>query len=197
MPVDFELKIIFVHIPKTGGSSIEHIFDLQQPSRLFSCDVLPVLQHLIPSALRTRMQPDEWISFFKFTVIRNPYDRIVSEYHWRKTHNLTTLSFEDFLHEARDVVRRQDYYNTPLNDHFIPQVDYFKDIEYDFVLKFENLSEDFLELLNKLSLPKMELPKTNCSNRTSSEYRHYFDSITKSIVEEIYGEDIQFFGYNF
>lgn len=197
MPVDFKRRFLFVHIPKTAGSSVESLFHLQRKENFFS-QVHPVLQHLTPRKLQAYLPPEVWKIFFKFTIVRNPFDRMVSEYHWNPN-NHDKQSFVEFLRRVREVVRRGQYDEDLYADHLIPQVDYFQGIEYDLVLRFEHLHSDFQLLLQRLQLDPAhyKLPHVNRSERDKRGYRQYYNEETRALVAEIYADDIAKFGYEF
>ena len=65
----------------------------------------------------------------------------------------------------------------------------------DFIGKFENLQEDFNKVCDKIGVKRERLPHRKKSIR--KPYRDYYNSNTKKIVENLYGEDIEHFGYRF
>ena len=79
MPYNDKKKIIFLHIPKTGGTTIERLFNIN----LFHSsrpDERPSLQHLTCNMLCEKMGKSKYDSYYKFTFIRNPWARILSTY---------------------------------------------------------------------------------------------------------------------
>jgi hypothetical protein len=117
---------LFIHIPKTGGSSIEaHI---KQFSKMFffspARPVLPVLkvspQHWPLSAIRSIFGTE----FYKesFSIVRNPFKRLESEYHYQRRYFLPQLkSFDSWLKKSLLVCRDDPFY---ADNHFRPQVDF-------------------------------------------------------------------------
>jgi hypothetical protein len=69
--INNEYKFIFMHITKTGGSSIEKLFNYEG------------IKHQRPIELINILGQTTWDSYFKFTFVRNPWDRTVSEYFYR------------------------------------------------------------------------------------------------------------------
>ena len=92
MPISHEDKIIFVHIPKTGGASIEKslgIFGNDNNGNLEpNFEILygqtkdKILQHLKIEEIK-KLKKKEFETFKLVSFVRNPYDRIISEYLWR------------------------------------------------------------------------------------------------------------------
>ena len=77
MYINHEKKFIFVHIPKTAGSSI-HIFFKDFFNILDRSDPLPEIHHKSFSSILN--EDYSYRNYFKFAVIRNPYDRFLSAY---------------------------------------------------------------------------------------------------------------------
>ena len=84
MPVDHDRKLLFIHIPKTGGTTILTLLGLWNKQRapdfqkLFG-DFGPVdLQHLTLAQTAQFLTPLEFASYFRFAFVRNPWDRAVS-----------------------------------------------------------------------------------------------------------------------
>ncbi len=82
--------------------------------------------------------------------------------------------------------------------HFVPQYKFIydenKQIQVDYLLRFENLAEDFDYVSKRLNLER-SLPHVNASSR--SKYQDYYTNKTRDIVADIYAEDIDLFGYSF
>ena len=92
-------KFVFIHIPKTGGSSIETLF-LGKPQRRWAPEINHYFQHATAAELRNRlMNRDNFDRYFKFAFVRNPWDRIVSEMKWRygRTFESGKITIRDFL----------------------------------------------------------------------------------------------------
>ena len=70
-------KILYVHIPKTGGTSIESQSKIFQKSKKPVCDN-GLLKHSLLAEHEKKMNSEDWKHAFKFTSIRNPYDRFYS-----------------------------------------------------------------------------------------------------------------------
>ena len=159
MPLIKEHNLLFIHIPKTGGFSIEKFFNISAKSEnLFEYgkprfninNILFSPQHFTVKILKENLGL-EYSKYFKFTFVRNPYDRIISGYYWRYTYHLTKLNLNDFIYENLTTIKL---------DHMIPQSE-FVDESVDFIGKTENLQQDFEKLLFKRKIPIKPLPKLN------------------------------------
>src|SRR5689334_15820095 len=84
-------QVVFIHVPKTGGTSIERLLGLERPECLWSPSPMAGLapadrtpQHFTWRELRPHLPPGLAASGFKFAFVRNPWDRFLSEYAWRR-----------------------------------------------------------------------------------------------------------------
>jgi chondroitin 4-sulfotransferase 11 len=179
---------IFIHINKTAGTSIGNAIGL------------PIKDHLTAKEVIARIGESKWNEAYKFTLVRNPWDKAVSLYEYRRKKDRTEISargvsFSDWVKMTYGEDKNYDYYNARA---FQPQVDWLKDnegkISMDFVGKFESINEDFNHIKNVIGLDA-ELPYLNASKRAG--YQSYYDDETRDIVARWFHEDIDFFTYKF
>lgn len=190
------LNCIFVHVPKTAGISVA--------MSLFG-DLGP--GHMTLEKYRTIYSPADFDRFFKFAFIRNPWDRLVSAFHYLKKGGMNDCDrdfadrhlarFNDFDTFVKEWVNPQNimrYY------HFQPQT-HFLSINgrrptLDFVGRFEDLQADYEYVRNRLGAGA----PLRSENRTSGRPRHYasyYNDVTRRIVADAYAKDISIFGYSF
>lgn len=195
-------KFIFLHIPKCGGTSIETAFNAW--TNTYSTNYFYLGKH------RQHFLLDEILdeypkcsNYFKFSFIRNPFSRIVSEYNYILSNlkNLKNLSFKDFVLNLEFYLNNvaYKYHDLSLCDYLLNQED---ELVVDFVGRLENFQEDFNEVCSKIKVPNLFLPHKNASkkslhNSTQKHYNEYYDNETKQIVAEKYAKDIEYFGYEF
>jgi hypothetical protein len=143
----------------------------------------------------------EWEDHFKFTIVRNPWDRLLSTYkdkvqkQWIDTddHPDRLSKFEKYKDGGykffvKNVIPSEDNHTECLTN----LID-FKNI--DFIGRFENLQEDFDIICDKIGIPKQQLPHANKSKH--KHYTEYYDDETKQIVAEKFAKDIEYLGYEF
>lgn len=232
-------KCIFVHIPKTGGTSVEDAFrdDLGIPLEKQGLLFLGAnpdrrkgprrLSHFSASELLSSgyISKEQFDSYFKFSFVRDPWDRVVSTYKYLRVGG-------EFKRFACDVLpnslMKSSYYG-----YFVrPQYEYLYDGEgnclVDFTGRFERLEEDFDTVREKLAL-ETELPHKNQhvspriplasrfrqaalgalalnpahvvaafgTKQVRPRPRDYFDRESAEAVGEIYKRDADTFGYEF
>ena len=178
-----EHKFIFIHIPKTGGTSIERFFK-NRPNRM--------LKHKTAQDYALE-NPRIWNQYLKFTVVRNPWDWMVSWYFWRKQNN--KLSMKEFLLNYKMVSTEQQLRELPKEMNFLTFVNIDNTISIDHVCRFENLQEDFNTVCDKIGIQQQRLPHKNKTKH--KHYTEYYDDETREIVAEKYAKDIELFGYKF
>lgn len=117
-------NLLFIHVPKTGGKSVEEFLKgLSGTQALFhpkKQDIFPCSpQHMHAEALAILFGNQ----FFdhSFMVVRNPYRRFVSEYHWRVTRKNSEESFETWAHNMLDALEENPYI---LDNHLRPQIEF-------------------------------------------------------------------------
>ena len=179
---------VFIHINKTAGTSIGNAIGL------------PVKNHLTAKEVIARIGQNKWNSAYKFTFVRNPWDKAVSLYEYRRKKDRTKIAtrgilFSDWVKMTYGEEKDFSYYNVKA---FQPQVEWLKDnqgnIAMDFVGKFESISEDFKQIAKAIGLDT-ELPHLNASKRVG--YQSYYDNETRDIIAHWFREDIKLFGYEF
>ncbi len=189
-------QFIFVHVPKSGGSSVWEALSTEKRW-------LPMLEEYYAHDKRLAEMS------FKFAFVRNPWDRLVSAYHYVLHHdkNQVTVawarkwlagseSFEVFLHNLRRKSGLRHIVMT--HHHFIPQADYVSEdgrIAVDFLGRYENLVEDFRFICCKLGTETAQLPWSNRSARR--DYKSYYSDEDVTFVGKLYARDVEAFGYTF
>lgn len=191
MAVYNNIKCAFVHIPKTGGQSITKM--LEEAELGCKHEGSFELDHLTMSAILERVNLN---SYFKFAIVRNPLDRLVSEYHFSKRYR-PYLPNTDHYRFSRYVraISKLDINGLPHNmvNHLYKQKDFlYKDnnLLVDYVGRFETLKESIDYVSKKLNI-KLTLPHVNKSCRKCVD----FDSKTLELVRNLYKEDYEIFGY--
>jgi len=197
-------KTIFVHIQKTGGSSIRKILKAQLGElEEFGCkhDFARWHYENIP----------DWNECFKFGFVRNPWDRLVSWYSMIEQN-------KGLLHQSRNKLWEYVIQESNSFDAFVRnctqeiddfdgkksflynQLDYLTNTDgellVDFVGKYESLEKDMGHVLNSLRLS----PDGRVMHENQSQHRHYSSYYTedlKNIVAERFARDIEYFNYVF
>lgn len=189
-------NILFMHVPKAGGTSIERWlstyseinFHLPRKSPQFPC----VPQHFHAEVIRTLFS-DAFFDY-RFLIVRNPYQRLLSEYNYRMGHRRRReriLPPPGFARWLRRVLRQYRADPYVFSNHIRPQTDFMMA-----GAEFFRLESDLPELRERLSAlcaiaDTEEIPRTNRSVRRE-------DTISASAAEmlyDFYRQDFETFGY--
>jgi len=193
--INHKHKFIFVHIPKTGGTSIQYIFTKND-----NVTKKENKKHYTSNDYQ-RENVNEWNSYFKFAFVRNPFDFLVSYYIFRmKMINGELGRVERFMSKKYKKSNFKswvlnNFYNDPRVMTHFDFLSVNEKIELNFIGKFENLQEDFDIICDKIKIPRKELPHNNKTKH--KHYTEYYDDETREIVSEKYAKDIKYFGYKF
>jgi hypothetical protein len=156
MPISDAHSAIFIHIPKTGGTSIEKalgVFGGHSTTRLFGRE----MQHYTSREVR-ELFPEKWADYYKFSVVRDPVKRLVSEYKRRmEVHNIDS----DFDAFCLYTLQNLDHMVGHFHAHLRPQSDYLSE-EVDFVGRLEELGDNWRVLKGQLQIDE-DLPHSNAS----------------------------------
>lgn len=212
--ISHKYKCIFIHIPKCAGSSIFRflnpniVLDWKVPNYdvLFGwCPKRKLhLQHATAKQLLETelINEKQWATYFKFSIVRNPWDRALSDYYWIQKDRKIKGSFKDFILK-RDVFEKfltDDNSMHYRGDHLLQQSDFF-DVEgqyaLDYVGRFENLQKD-IETMSKIIGVDSEFKQHE--KKSNKAYRHYsifYTNSNKQLIQNVYNEDIERFEYSF
>ncbi len=190
------LGLLFIHIPKTAGTSIHHILskaDVSLSSDILNRNIEKTQLHQHSTALewKTALGENSWQKLFSFCLVRNPWDLMVSSYFWwvqkanqfpnhlRNSIIIKNLgSFDRFIHSryGRYFINEcpgamSDWYSHQGSDlvHFVGRVeDFDNSIQY---------------VLQQTKAPLSVLPSVHKNTTLRKEYRKYYSKSGKKIVE--------------
>jgi hypothetical protein len=162
-------------------------------------------QHDPAAEVKRKLPPDIWEGYFKFSITRNPLDRVVSDFSWqarnrpelqpapRLQHRLG-IPFDEFK-ETCKLFRTFVAGDWKTNDRF-----YLLDGQLcvDFVIRYEHLADDLAEVCRRVGLPTVTLPRLKGGLRNQGHsYRDYYDDVSRATVATRHANDIRLFGYEF
>lgn len=174
---------LFIHINKNGGRSIEHALQITK----FHSTALEFKKEILPNV---------WDNMYKFSFVRNPWDRAVSLYKYRMLRGKIDqkTSFKQWAEEMfsdPSLISKRKRVNVP-QTHWL--VDEEGEIIVDFIGRFENFDADFNRLCKIINV-KATLPHLNKTQH--KHYSYYYDDKTRNIIENYFKEDIDTFNYKF
>ena len=193
-------KFIFIHIPKTAGTSISEAL---RPYGLTG-EGHHTLQRIQD---KSSITDDQLNTFYKFAAVRNPWDLVVSQYFYSKMKNSYWHSDDGTTphkqHPDYELTNNNVFkefvrllVNGKINNKITKraQSDWL-DKRLDFLIRFETLKEDFAKVCNKIGCSDVILKNINISKH--NHYSTYYDDESRDWVSKYFSRDIKRLGYEF
>lgn len=217
MLLSLKYRFLFVHIAKTGGTSVRDSlwrYRWTDPYRIpqFICSKISGLtghrigakfpRHAKAIAALEMLPLDLYQQLFKFAFVRNPWDLQVSSYHHirRERPDLMTdiPDFATFL-GWKFAPERPPQYHADMST--VVQRDYLVDLHgrliVDYIGRYEYLSEDFQTACSKIGIQAPPLGHSRRATDRGKDYRSYFDDASAELIARHYRADCEQFGYRF
>ena len=179
-------KWVYIHIPKTGGTSISHILN-----KVTGTESIATHGSIIEVK-------DNISDYFKFTMVRNPFTRFLSEYFHQIRNNQTNKNFEYYIKSVDTkelhLISQSYYVTTPLD----------KTKELTCILKYENYINEVNSLFKKININE-SIPHLNKNpiydihpNLKQQQYYNsfYTEAWMKDWIRERYQDDFKIFNYD-
>jgi len=217
MLISYSHRFIFIHVGKSAGMSIRNAllpfctepekFKIRRPPRMRGDQPNPMytmwetlLLHPKARDVKRELPPDVFEGFHKFAFVRNPWDHLVSLYHFmlsdpeipRHAEVKALPGFDAFLHwsihEAapfpKGITKHQaDMLTDPDGKLLVDDVGYY-----------ESLRVDFDRICRHVGI---EAPLPHLNRSQHRDYRTYYSDRTSALVAEHFAPDIELFGYTF
>jgi hypothetical protein len=201
----------FVHVPKTGGTSVYAAFSRYatnteaywgnrwltrvgiRVNRFAPWPYTKFRAHSPAAALEAWLPVDVFDGLFKFAFVRNPWDLLVSYWHFirrmpgHKRH-ARVMALPSFAHYVEYEIRRKSFSQTKL------LCDRSGRLLVDFVGRYESLETDFAYICRRIGVDAT-LPR--CNAGSGGDYREHYTQALVDRVAEAYADDVERFGYTF
>jgi hypothetical protein len=178
-------ELRFIHISKTGGQAIANAAGIQHGLYWGMYDgeygFGPMCHRLLSHNKMKDPSQYEW-----FTVVRNPYDRMISEYNWMKS----TIDINEYINNVISNVGTEECMK---GAHYTEQWRYIEKGFTIHVLHYENLEQEFDELMSKYGY-KISLENRRNGKRNNAT-RKDLTLETIERINRIYEKDFKMFGY--
>lgn len=150
-----------------------------------------------PTAAEVRAAfPHEWQHFFKFCFVRNPWDRLVSEYRWARA-NEKGVTFREFVERVADPDRPDPEAVRPVPPDTWSMYTLDGEIAADFIGRYERLPEDMHRVCGRLGLPFEAEHFPSLKRSQQREYQSYYTEQERRLVADSHTPEITQFGYRF
>jgi hypothetical protein len=188
---------IFIHVPKCAGTSVKTAlrscgFDLLRLDDQMDDVYSGFYKHGTAARMHRHLERDFWQRSLKFAVCRNPYDRLVSGWHFVRAKLNVAVPFDYF---ARHLKTYRGYFIDwhcvmPQRQHLLidglPVADH--------ICRFEHLDQDFEVIRRRLGRPDLRLSHLNPT--AHEPYRAHYTRQLQEIVFEHFAVDFEYFGYD-
>jgi len=212
-------QFVFIHINKAGGTSmtslvgqyeewpmvkrlyraVERRYLTRKYKAFTCCGQQFVGNHASAMMVRKVLGEERFQSYYKFALVRNPWDREVSRYFYARKmpshaqHELASrLEFAEFVKQRSDKAMRRDVSGYQ----FKKVSDSEGNLIVDAIVHIENLAAEIIPVFARLGLDQpVLLPQLNRSGHR--RYQDYYDAESIELVRHFASEDIERFGYHF
>jgi hypothetical protein len=206
MVISHKYKYVFVELPRTGSSAIRtELCEHYDGSKI-------LLKHSTYfDFLKNASEAEK--DYFVFSCIRHPLDQTVSRYFKLKHNHRERFTRPKALKKRTPLVKLRD--TTEFNfiqEHEADFAHYFLKYykvpycnwsilshkDFDFVIRFENLADDFAKVLALLDIePVRRLPEFNKTAQRNSNFFIYYTPETRERAKRVFGPFMKIWGYNF
>ncbi len=191
--ISHKYKFIFVHASRTGGSSVERMagIDVTSDARTAMSGNTDFPEKHASFQYYRQRYPGYFKPYFKFTIVRNPYDRLVSAWLWIRNviPRFAEQSLADFIRTRHEEYPYSSFLK--LNGRSLEE----SLREFDFIARFERLDQDIAHICEQTGMDVQAFPHTNRTQK--SDYREYYTGADRRLAERLLAEDAEAFGYHF
>ena len=194
--ISHKLKFIFIHIPKTSGNSlILYLKDFIDDEIINTNNHMGKKQGIRVLCEKTRKHikhltikyyentyGEKINNYFKFTIVRNPYDRILSFYFWHKGKNNQVFNRNEFI----NFIKRNNSFQHKYIDNTFH------------IIHYENLMEELknIECFKEIT-DFNNFPRLNASSNSKRNYNEILDKELKDLIFNKFKKDFELFGYEY
>lgn len=200
----------FIDIPRTSSSSIKielskefgvtygknGIFDESYNSGFI------FKPHITAREMKETLGEKAWNKLYTFSIVRNPWDRMVSLYHYRQRDKFIApgTSFEEYVHNLDNEIRNnQKEYDYP--PFYLGSSDFVTDKDGNIIVskigKIENREEVIKEIAENVGSKNLGSLFIQKASPKGKHYSSYYNDETKKIIGNLYENDIRLFDYRF
>jgi hypothetical protein len=197
------LRYTFIHIPKCAGTSVHCALTQLHEQFGFARDPVRYHKHATACEVRDKLA-DHWRESLVFAFVRNPWDLMVSSYHWW-IH--CAGRYPSLARDAAEVAALNGFGEFLISPHGSEMINERRgrdmlewicdgdDVIVDFVGRYERLDEDWERLCEMLQVPPVPLTHENRVSR--AHYSTFYDDESRQRVAKRFARSIQTFGYEF
>lgn len=221
MEISHSKKFVFIHIPKTAGTSVAQI--LHPHADTLSPNVIRTLSHALgrkgrpettwfeqhdsAKVVHDRWGKDVFSQYYSFSFVRNPYDHAISHYNftrkfrfgWARRKTIENLDFQDYLEwriaarQHQKMERRTRFVRMPDQSFYL--YDDAGEICVNKVFKVEDLPDAITALCEELDIAAPTAIPHARQQKSKAQRHAYLNAHTISLIERLYERDFVHFSY--
>ena len=200
--ISLRQRFLFIHVPKTAGNSIQNILKDHSEDKIVS--ITPYQDGVERFEIRsedykihkhsTLWEYEEQLGkslidrLFKFSCVRNPWDRMISYYFSPHRGSVVWDRFK-FINMIENTKAIREFVRCDGNNKDEKSV--FENI--DFFIRYESINQDFDYVCKQIGIPSVQLPHRNVSNHL--HFSVYYDEELIEIVRDLFNDEISYFNY--
>jgi hypothetical protein len=213
--ISHKYRFLFIKTRKTAGSSVEHFLiphlgptdvvlssndkgeEVRYPSNAPDALFSRLTEHMTASELRDVVGWETFHAYHKFTIERNPWDRMISLWRWRQKITGINLSFDDWLEAIEQ--RRPTAFFTEKRRHWSNWLLYTarSKVLVDKIMRYEFLIEEMSAFCNRFSIPfNGELPSLKAHVRHPDDRAATLTEEQVRRIATLCYREVRFFGYS-
>ena len=202
MLLSSRFRLLFVHIPKTAGTSVAQYLTTLDPSARRKLSWFQRTQHLTLAQIKDTLGARRLEELTSFAVVRNPFDRFCSTFFYLRTAPRTRqrMSAVRSMDEFAALVAAGATWLTHVRS-IRTQLEFIRDgnaIGVDRIVRFKSLEPELTALLDEAGVgPLPPLPHANASQRDRPGYRDHYSALARDTVAQLYADDLKVLGYAF
>ena len=203
--ISLEKQFLFIHVPKTAGNALQNVLkDYSEDTITATGEHQDGLERFeVASAASPRLRKHSTLAeyvavygrrtidpLFRFSVIRHPWDRLVSFYFFAQESTAPHWDRQGFIEFVAGVKPANDFYLRGRLDRWLHR-DGRRNL--DGVIRFENLEGDFASICGQIGIPAANLPVRN--RGAGGDYAQYYDAELGRLVAQRFAADFRLGDY--
>jgi len=190
-------KVLYLHIAKTGGSSIVQLLKNNGMDDLILSNKRGIYEEKVEYFKEVVAN---WDEYYKFTFVRNKFDMLISLYNYDRQLNgkwslSNDIAFEEFIRDyvgSSSTVKKEALYTHMIDQYYLTHTN--DECMFDFIGHFDNFNDDLNHVCERLGIQNTQ-ERVNVGNYDRSKKDQYYTEELKGIVKSKFPKEIETFDW--